>query len=153
MKDLLLLKPNAPSLEFSGQSILYGLFAVLTDERRLSPPTKDIYREGYVFKAISYIEQHYTDPSLHLSQISRHLNISSSYLSAVFKSQTGQTVMNYIISMRMAKACQMLEEGHNTIQNISSLVGFSDSHYFSKFFKKYVGISPSKYKAHVNTQT
>lgn len=96
-------------------------------------------------KVISYMTDHLTD-KLTLTDLSNFVNISPSYLENIFKNVTGKSPISYLIDIRISKSKDLLNDGY-TISEVSSLVGFNDIFYFSKCFKKYVGISPSLYKS------
>ena len=149
MKGLLSISENALCAEFSALAILFEVFSSLTDERCTVPAIQEHCTEKYVYIALQYIEQHYCEQDLYLEKVSQQANISPNYLSTIFKEQTGQTMTHYINSLRIAKACKMLENKQDSIQNIAFQVGFVDSHYFSRIFKKHMRCSPSKYMAHV----
>ncbi|WP_026888635.1 helix-turn-helix domain-containing protein [Clostridium beijerinckii] len=98
-----------------------------------------------VEKVISYMTDHFTD-KLTLNDLSLAINISPSYLENIFKNVTGKSPISYLIDIRIRKSKDLLKDGH-TVSEVSSLVGFNDIFYFSKCFKKYVGVSPSQYKS------
>ena len=94
----------------------------------------------------SYVLDNFTqNPSL--NEISYRLGISLTYASLIFKKATGSTFRDYVIRLRIEKACDMLRTGEKTIAEISELVGYSDPAFFYKSFKKHLGISPLKYKS------
>ena len=152
MEELLAISKDFAYAELSALAVLYHVLAALMDDQQISSPPKKNCREEYVYKAMEYIKEHYCESDLSLPEISRHMNLSLNYLSAVFKEQTGQTIIHYINSLRMAHACKLLESGQNTIQDIAFCSGFSDAHYFSKLFKKYIGTTPSGYCAYVKEE-
>ena len=100
-------------------------------------------------KAIAFID---TDLSADLSlrTISQALNISSSYLSTSFKKETGQTLTDYINRRRISHAKHLLKSTSLQIQTVAQHCGIVDVHYFSKVFKKIVGITPKQYRQNVN---
>ena len=74
--------------------------------------------------------------------------LSSYYISKLFKNETGDTPINYLIRLRMKKAGELLEEDPTlSIQTVAAAVGYEDAYHFSKLFKKYYGLSPLYYKA------
>lgn len=96
-----------------------------------------------VDKVIEFMSKHYAS-KITLKQLSDVNNISPSHLGNIFKEVTGKSPIDYLLSIRINKAKQLLLEG-NSITNISSIVGFSDVYYFSKYFKKAERITPSEY--------
>ncbi len=100
---------------------------------------------GDIIEALSYIEENYsTDISLH--DLARHVNISKSHLSYIFKKETGETFSDYVNKIRIEKARELLASGKYKINEISDMVGFNNTGYFSKVFKKSTGTSPLDYK-------
>ena len=67
------------------------------------------------------------------------------YLSRLFKQEMGETISEYLLRIRIEKAAQLMKEGHYKIGEISTMVGYSASSYFSIMFKKYTGYSPREY--------
>lgn len=98
-----------------------------------------------VHQAIQYIDQHLKTP-LHLKKIADELHINASYLSRIFKKETGQSVSEYINLSRVEIAKTLLSDSHNLTYEIAELVGYNDPTYFSSTFKKYTGLSPKDYK-------
>lgn len=99
-----------------------------------------------LFLIKDYISSNYSDSSLSIKDISEHVHLSSSYLCTVFKTETGQTLNQYLTQFRIEKAKQLLLDPRNKISEIAALVGYCDSNYFGKAFKKVVGLSPSEYR-------
>ncbi|ULQ60860.1 response regulator [Brucepastera parasyntrophica] len=79
-------------------------------------------------------------------EISRRLKISPFYFSKLFKEETGENFIDYVTAARMQKAKEMLRERSYSIKEISAETGYSDPNYFSKIFKKNVGITPTEYR-------
>lgn len=96
-------------------------------------------------KAICYMSSHYKEP-LAVSDITTSLHISESYLSRIFKQDTGSSVISYLSLIRMNEAKRLLRNSDFKIYEIAVSVGFTSSQYFSKVFSKYVGISPLDYR-------
>ena len=96
-------------------------------------------------EAVNYIKENYADPDLNLNGICAHLGISTSHFSSIFKEETGETFMEFLIRIRMEKAKELLE--HTSLKNyeIAERVGFADPHYFGISFKKMTGKTPTEY--------
>lgn len=95
------------------------------------------------------IEANYSDPDLSVEGIAKNAYINSCYLRKVFKKELNMTVCDYITGIRMSKAKELIESNNIKISYISEMVGYCDSNYFSKCFKKYFGISPSEYECSI----
>lgn len=93
---------------------------------------------------IHYMAEYYPEP-IHLEQLADILQISSSYLGSIFKEVTGKSPIDYLINIRINKAKELLRDGY-MVTETAQKVGFGDVFYFSKCFKKQVGMSPTDYK-------
>lgn len=113
---------------------------------------KSINKKYVVKKITEYLEEHYRE-KISLDQIAANMYLSSYYISKLFKSETGDTPINYLISLRMEKARELLDEmPERSIQSVAAEVGYEDAYHFSKLFKKYYGISPLYYRARLPMQ-
>ena len=97
-------------------------------------------------QVIEYIELHYQDMDLNLNRLAEEVFLSSSYLSALFKKGTGQTISDYISNIRISHAKEMLIKTDYKISEISEYVGYINQFYFSSCFKKSVGVSPQEFR-------
>lgn len=99
----------------------------------------------YVFKAKEYIESNYRYIET-VKEVAEHIAINSIYLNKLFKMSTGKTVSEYLNSYRIDISKEMLIEGQMTIQQISEEIGYNDVRSYIRFFKKFMGITPGKYR-------
>lgn len=113
---------------------------------RCLKPQEEDPAQRCVESAKGYILQHYHDSEFSLSELLSLLNVSKSYFSAVFKAQTGQTFIEYLTSLRMDKARCLLATTNLCTYEIAERIGFTDPHYFSVTFKRYVGKTPREYR-------
>lgn len=93
-------------------------------------------------EAKQYVENHYAESSLSITEIAKALFINQTYLRKMFKSGMNMTLSEYITKYRMTKAKQLLQDTNDKLSLISEEVGYADVSYFSKCFKKYYGVSP-----------
>ncbi len=97
-----------------------------------------------VDQAIAYIAKNfYKDISL--EDVSNEVFLNSVYFSRLFKQQTGENFTDYLTKMRMEKAIELVEMKKYKIYEISEMVGYSSSKYFSRVFKLYCGYTPKDY--------
>lgn len=101
--------------------------------------------QGVIPKVIAYIDQHYAQ-ELSLQILSQHAHLSKNYLANLFKKETGEGVIDYINKVRLERAKALLRSTELKSGEICSMVGVSDSKYFSKLFKKLEGMTPSEYR-------
>lgn len=104
-----------------------------------------------VQKAILHINNHLSG-DLSLKSLSATQNMNASYLSALFKKETGQTVTDYVNQMRIHQAERLLGTTKLQIQTVAQHCGIPDVNYFSKIFKKYTGKSPIQYRKDLQYQ-
>lgn len=97
-------------------------------------------------KAINYINLNLSQP-LSLKCIAEELSVNSSYLSNLFKKEVHTTLTEYINKSRIDTALKLLNSSDMQIQNIAWYVGINDVNYFTKLFKKIIGMTPSEYRA------
>ncbi|GBF76814.1 DNA-binding response regulator [Paenibacillus sp. 598K] len=108
--------------------------------------TREAHSMQQVAKAMAYVQTHYMDPELSLKIVCRHVAISTSYFSTMFKSVTGKTFVEYVIEERMEKAKELLKLTQMRSYEIAYAVGYKDPQYFSSAFKKAVGCTPKEYR-------
>jgi AraC-like DNA-binding protein len=96
-------------------------------------------------KIKKYIDSNYRD---HISPvtIAAKVNFSPSYISYLFKRETGSTITHYAESQRLKQAKELLTKTSFSIKEVAFKSGFSDQNYFSRFFKKYEKMSPKRYR-------
>lgn len=99
----------------------------------------------YIQRAIQYIEMNY-NRSITLVMASEYANVSPSYLSAMFSRKCGTTFIEYLQTYRSEIASKYLRETNLTQEEIAEQVGFGDSSYLNRCFKKHFKMSPGKYR-------
>jgi two-component system response regulator YesN len=97
-----------------------------------------------MLQAKEYLEKNY-HKIICLEDIAQELNVSPFHLSHVFSQESSFSLFSYLMDLRMQKAKQLLLEGKLIIADIAYRVGYSDSNYFSKVFRRYYGKSPSEF--------
>ncbi len=95
--------------------------------------------------AKEYIRTYYRK-DISLDDVSRVVNISPYYFSKIFKEDTGENFIEYLTNIRMNRAKELLDTTEYSMKEICSMVGYSDPNYFSRSFKKNVGVTPTEYK-------
>ena len=95
--------------------------------------------------AKEYIKQNYSK-SISLDEVSYYVNISPYYFSKLFKEGTGENFIEYLTGIRIEKAKELLRAGEYSMKEICAMVGYSEPNYFSRSFKKHVGVTPTEFK-------
>lgn len=116
---------------------LYDLFQLVEEKQ---------HAFDVVDMAVNYIEEHYADPNLSLTDVAEHVQRSSSYLSYLLSHRQEQSFKQLLLNVRMEKAKELLLFTDDPIQLIATKVGFNNPNYFSKVFKFETGLSPRDYK-------
>lgn len=110
-------------------------------------------RTGYsklIHECLDFIEFHHMDP-VSLKFLAEHFSVSSSYLSSLFKKETGMTLSDYLQDIRLRHALTLLNTTRDPIQEVAAQVGFLDANYFIRVFKKKFGTTPKDYRKQIQT--
>lgn len=97
-------------------------------------------------KIRGYIQAH-LDQDLSLPTLGHLVNFNPNYLSRLFKEQTGTTLSDYVIKLRMSTAREHLLHSNKKIHEIARMVGYDSAHSFIRAFRKQYGMSPADYRA------
>ena len=92
-----------------------------------------------------YIEENYAK-DISLDDVSRIVNISPYYFSKIFKEESGYNFIEYLTNVRMDRAKELLDNSDLSMKEICAMCGYTDPNYFSRSFKKNVGVTPTEYK-------
>lgn len=98
-------------------------------------------------KAREYIEKNYISEDISLNTVAASVNMSPSYFSSLFSQEVGVTFVEYLTTVRMDKAKELLMCTDKRTSDIGYEVGYKDSHYFSYIFKKTQGCSPKEFRS------
>ena len=96
--------------------------------------------------AVDFIDSHYMDEEISLNTVANVANVSSNHFSALFSQNMGQTFIEYLTTLRMNKAKELLRCTGMRSSEIAGEIGYKDAHYFSYLFKKTQGMTPSDYR-------
>ena len=93
-----------------------------------------------------YIEKAYHE-NITLTSLAEEYHMDASYLSRVFSQTYGETIITYLTRIRMEQAMELMKDEEKKLETISFLVGYDDYNYFSRVFRKKVGLSPRDYRS------
>lgn len=133
-----------------GRQLAISVLMMAWQELQLQQDSNNRYvqrNELMVREITKYLDEHYTAP-LRMEDISKEFHLSVSYLSHMFKKETGLSPKQYIIHRRIGEAQSLLSESDIPIGQIEEQLGFTSSCHLTSTFKKYVGISPREYRQH-----
>ncbi len=157
-------------LKLSGQPRIVADFETLLDVRRsgynprsfihasnllrqilsylgaINPLTKT--REGIHFDLdmVHAFMQERLHGQLALDELAARVNLSKYHFSSKYKEITGQSPIQHFLHLKMEHACYLLDISGNSIKEISRNLGYEDNYYFSRLFKKIIGVSPRQYR-------
>lgn len=130
--------------------------AVWCGMKIVPPPAKQITQPSFlngeraepveIWKARKFIHEH-SDEELSLTKVSKLVNASANHFSEKFKEVTGVNFVDYIASIRIEKARDLLQDRHLRISEIAFAVGFQSLSQFNRVFKKLSDKSPTQYRA------
>ena len=96
--------------------------------------------------AVDFIDSHYMEEDMSLNKAANAANVSANHFSALFSQNMGQTFIEYLTTLRMNKAKELLRCTGMRSSEIAGEIGYKDAHYFSYLFKKTQGMTPSDYR-------
>ena len=109
-----------------------------------------LHKERTMIRQIQdYFENHLGDSSLTLQQVCRENCVSSALLQQIFRRNLGTGVIEYYNNLRIERAMHLIQIGKYNMTEISDILGYNSLHYFSKCFKKAVGIPPTAYASSI----
>ena len=99
----------------------------------------------HIRKALQFIANNYSG-KLTLHMVADEIGLSASHLSALFSEVVGVSFQDYLCNLRIEESKRLLLSTNYSLSDIAHAMGFPDQSYFSKVFKKAVGVSPGKYR-------
>ena len=137
---------SLPTLIYAAQSARHILSLLLFRNQAFPMPSRE---ESYRLQLESTFEfmQSQLQKKLRLADFARHAGLSVTHFSELFREQTGQSPMAYFTQLKVRMACRLLDLTAKPIKVIAINVGYNDPYYFSRVFKKIMGLSPEKYRA------
>ncbi len=103
------------------------------------------WEDRHIRIAKQYIHDHYAD-TINLNNLSDAVNLNSIYFCSLFKKKLGITYLEYLTQVRISAAKKLFTTTQFSVKDVCGMVGYVDVRYFSKLFKKCVGVTPSVYR-------
>ena len=129
---------NTNSLRtFLQKVMLEFTYAISSQKTQSENPT--------ITKVCDFIQKNLSQ-DISLEDAAEYANISSFYLSKLFKEEKGISFITYLTDSRLEKAQELLQQSEYSIKEVTSMIGYNDQNYFSRLFKNKFGISPSEYR-------
>ncbi|QUL53446.1 response regulator [Paenibacillus tritici] len=111
----------------------------------LMPPESE-GSSGKMREILQYIHKRFHERGFAIQDIANQVGLNETYLCSFFKKQKGGTIKEYISSLRVDKAKELLLDKELKLYEVADRTGFADANYFTTFFKKYAGCTPSEYR-------
>jgi len=132
-------------MEHSGDQLIEWAFHSFISITGFVKPQNSIdYSNRIVQATKEYLESHYSD-DISLEDIAEQVNISPQYFSKLIKKTTGFNFIDWLSMLRVKKAKELLANSNITVKEVCFMVGYKDPNYFSRIFKKRIGLTPSEY--------
>lgn len=131
------------NLAYSSQCLSYILSLLL-----LNNSSSTSYLDSsikYIDMAVDYMKQNIND-TLTLDDIANNIGLSRSHTSLIFKQKTNRSPIDFFIQLKIQHSCGILKYSTLSIKEIASSLGYEDQYYFSRVFKKVIGMSPAQYR-------
>ena len=136
---------------FNGRGNVYGVMSCLYALLEKTRSGAELYlslRDRKILAPVeTYLSEHITDGELCYESLAELSGVSEAYLRRIFKKRYGISPAGYVMRERIRISCSMLISGEvQTVERIALSVGYRDPLYFSRIFKKYMGVCPSEYR-------
>jgi AraC-like DNA-binding protein len=131
------------NLEYTSVCLWYllGSFNYLPQFERI----RTIQKTDVIEKSILYMHEHIKE-NITLHDMATHCGYSASHFSSIFRKKTTRSPIDYYLDLKMQNACQQLDFTDKKIKEIAADLAFADPFYFSRLFKRFIGISPGDYR-------
>jgi two-component system response regulator YesN len=123
--------------EHAAQMLIFNLSLIKS-------PGTPLYGDKRIQTALQFIDEHYHE-QISLEDAAARTSLSPAHLSRLLSAETGATFTGHLSGKRIERACKELARGLLSIKEIAALCGYPDANYFSRAFKKVMGITPSEY--------
>ena len=120
------------------------MISILTRLARIANRKETTNNRFDIDSIISYIQDHYQE-QIDNRSLANVFHFHPVYLSTEFKKIIGMPLHRYIMEFRILKACALIETNYSKLKDVAEMCGFNDLNYFSRYFKKIIGISPTQF--------
>ncbi len=128
--------------EYEAMGVLYEILARMEKANTSYLPEEQYER---IRPALDYIDGHFTDAELDCAQLAEKCGVSYSYFKRLFLRKFGMPPVKYVAGKKLSRACDLLQSGLWSVTEVAALSGYSNVYYFSRVFKRSMGVSPSEY--------
>ena len=132
----------SPHFLLNGAALLRQILSQLAFYQTFAPPDQ----KGLDIEQMVQFMLDSVTKAITVSQLADHAGLSRAYFSRQFTQRTGYPPLDYFIRLKMQRACELLNTSDLPVQAIGRTLGYSDPYYFSRQFKKTIGVSPKNYR-------
>lgn len=125
--------------------LTHALPSLLCSSLRKEQESTDSENSKVMQTALAYIHENY-NKNIQLEDVAEQVYLSSAYFGILFKKETGENFSSYLTNLRMEKAKELLKQIDQNISEIAYQVGYANKRYFSRIFKKNVGVTPQEFR-------
>lgn len=139
--------PNLRLAQLSSPEALLAKLAQMI--QRVADIARQMRENSYVAVGANVarlLEEQYPNSDLSLTTVAATLGLNASYLSHIFKQQTGESFVNALNEVRLKNACRLLQTTNLSIQAVAERCGYTSAGYFNRVFKKKFGITPGQFR-------
>ena len=120
---------------------------LLINRHLTDTPNEEMAFQGEIIQALGWFERHWREP-ISMDDYATRNRMTPYWFRQKFKQFTGTTPTQYVISLRITNAMNLMENTDYNIEQIAEAVGYDNPSYFRRLFRKHTGLSPSEYKQH-----
>jgi len=124
-------------------NIIKKIFALFTVNCNVEP--KQLKQDFNLSKVTGFMEENISQ-KINLQQIADSLKLSKFYFAKQFLQHTGVSPIRYFLELKIKHACKLLDESNISVKDVALKIGYDDPYYFSRLFKKIMGLSPTQYR-------
>lgn len=133
-------------IDLTSEAVLLQTFALIGSHALQKQENKDISNSEERFLLVKkYIDENFSDIYFSLDKVSQEFSYNKKYISSAFKKYFKVGIREYVNTLRINYACTLIDQNYTGVADIAYLCGIKDAMYFSKIFKKRVGVSPREY--------
>ena len=131
------------------QFLIFLIRNIVKEEEPSVFPTKESMETHLVSSAKQLLEEK-AEESFRVNDLCLSLGYSKSYLSKLFREQTGETIAGFAVRQKIKRAKQLIRDGNLNFAQISDKLSFDNPQYFSRVFKRVTGMTPTEFKSSLN---
>jgi AraC-like DNA-binding protein len=133
---------SVPHQILAMQTAAYAISSVA-----ITPEREDEARQKQYIETAIHLMNMKLEETLTLEEIAQYAQISKQHLNHLFKTAVGFAPIDYYLRLKMRRACQLLDLTTLNIKEVCHTIGFKDPYYFSRLFRKIIGLSPTAYRS------